>query len=104
MKTDKRLLEENVHFVNLAETLIGCVTPNFRAVAFEWSGNEIMIYFMLERDNMHDRDEIKDIVSEFEAFQPLSLGVSHTVVVDNHSPRERLPGRLVYARKEQGKE
>lgn len=56
---------------------------------------------MLERDAGEDREEIEDIVLNFESLQDRAVDVDVDIIVDQR-PGEllSLPGRLVFARKE----
>lgn len=104
MQPNAGLLKENCHLVNLVHALVGAITPNFRCVTFTCSDDEVAIYFLLEREDSCDREEIDDVIAEFEALQLGGIDVSFGIVV-SQDPRwevleSRLPGRMVFARKE----
>jgi len=58
------LEEENRQVLNLIQSLFGAISANFRAVSITVE-NEIILHFVLEKDNEEDREEIEDIEFEF---------------------------------------
>lgn len=93
--------------VMLVQALWGTISPNFRLVAIELTGAIWQMIFILEKEDIRDREEIEDIVGEFDGLL-LSLNnegthkFTATVSVNN----KELPildhssWRLVYRRKE----
>jgi hypothetical protein len=98
-------LNENIQFVNLAQALLGAITPNFRVVTFECKNDKISIWFLLAEDDPSDREEIEDIVVEFEALQTSGVDLSFSIIISQEPlmvlRKSELPGRMVFARKEQ---
>lgn len=86
--------------VNLMQAMLGSVTPNWRAVFVKNENDELLLTFVLAVDSPDDRDEIEEVVFEFEALEP-SRKTSISVLVDR-SPLASLAerGQLVFARKE----
>jgi hypothetical protein len=89
---------------NLSQALLGAITPNFRAVSVELSSTTVRLNFLIERDNAADREEIDDVIFEYEALEagmPKACEVIATVFV---SPLPmaliEMPGYRVFGRKE----
>ncbi|MBK9260713.1 MAG: hypothetical protein IPM54_12955 [Polyangiaceae bacterium] len=94
------LEEENRQVLNLIQSLLGAVSSNFRAVSITVD-NEIILHFLLEKDNAEDREEIEDIEFEFLAMQGRLVTVTTEIVVSSRPIDEiRLPGRGVFLRRE----
>jgi hypothetical protein len=93
---------ENSQILNLIQAMIGAVTPNFRRVTLEaMPEGGIRLGFLLQRDDVEDREEIDDLVSEFEALQDTNTDISFDVIVDARPIQDvQLSGRIVYGRKE----
>ncbi len=96
--------EVNAQVLNLVQAMIGYVTPNFRMVTVEVAeSGAVTLTFLLENDSEEDREEISDIVFEFEALQEQGHDVDVNVVVDDQALHLIVPpGRCVYGRKEPG--
>ena len=96
------LTEENALVLDLVQAMQGAITPNFRRVTLELtSPGAVCLRFLLERDDADDREEVDDIVFEFEALQTQNIQVDVKVIV-NARPLHalNLPGRGVFGRKE----
>lgn len=100
------LKEENDQVFNLNQAMIGAVTPNFRQVSVELrEDGSFRVYFLLERDEPRDREEIAQIISRYEAMQGSASDFQYEVWVDSSPIHEVLPpGRGVYGRKEEEEE
>jgi len=96
------LAEENMQVLNLVQAMLGAVSANFRRVTLELiPPREVRLYFVLERDDPDDREEVDDIAFEFEALQIHGVDLYKKVIVDTRPIWElNLPGRPVYGRKE----
>ena len=95
------LEQENAQVLNLVQAMAGFVTPNFRIVTIEVTRKGVVLRFLFERDDPQDREEIEDIVFEFEALQMTGVRTRVDILVDNRSIHEiEVPGRIVYGRKE----
>ena len=93
---------EALQVLRLAQALVGAVSPNLRRVSLEQRDpGEVGLHFLLEQDSEDDREEIEDVVFEFEAMQDSDIVIDVKVTVDA-GPLERihLPGRVVFGRKE----
>jgi hypothetical protein len=93
---------ENGQVLSLVQAMLGAISPNFRTVTIE-VGAKTVLHYLLERDDATDREEIEDIEFEFAALQtePLEMDVSSVVVVSCEPYTSvRLPGRMVYMRRE----
>ena len=93
--------QENMQILNLVQAMLGSITPSIRQVSVALSSVGVRLYFVLEGDSSSDREEIEDIVFEFEALQSSQVGVDVEVLVDMRPLHKLgLPGRLVYSRTE----
>ena len=94
-------LNENVQFINLTQALVGAITTNFRVVTFECTSEKICIWFLLGEEDPRDREEVEDIVAEFEAFQTSAVDVSFVIIISQEPLAElfdsKLRGRMVFA-------
>lgn len=94
------LEEQNLQVLNLMQALFGAVSPNFRAVSIIVQ-DEIILHFLLEKDDEEDREEIEDIEFEFLAMQDHLVTVTTEIVISNKPLMEnQLPGRRVFLRRE----
>ena len=93
---------ENVYVLALVQALYGAVSPNLRAVHLaDASESRVSLHFLLEAESADDREEIGDIVFEFEALLPRLIDTDVTTTVDpSFEALVALPGRGVYHRKE----
>ncbi|HEX8202628.1 MAG TPA: hypothetical protein VF590_19275 [Isosphaeraceae bacterium] len=93
--------DENLQALNLVQALLGSVTTNLRAAAIDCTARGVTLVFVLEQDRAESRDEIADVVFEFEALQTAPVPVETVVLVDRRDLAALgLPSRLVFARKE----
>lgn len=60
--------EENKIVIMLMQALLGSVSPNFRMVSISFNSPVWKLQFVLEEENEVDREEIEDIIAEFEVF------------------------------------
>ena len=92
--------DHNAIIVNLLTSMLGSITPNWRAVFLRITCTSVSVTFVLASDSPDDRAEISDVEFEFAALQP-AYELMITVAVDT-SPIEKLAnaGQLVFARKE----
>lgn len=92
---------ENLQIANLVRAMLGSISPNFRAISISFKNTDISLFFLLEKDLAEDREEIDDIVFEFEALQ-LSYVKMDVKVEINDRPRSELtmPEILIYLRRE----
>ncbi|MBD9359690.1 hypothetical protein [Methylomonas fluvii] len=60
--------EENKIVVMLVQALLGSVSPNFRMVSISFKNPVWKLQFVLEDDNEIDREEIEDIITDFDVF------------------------------------
>lgn len=59
--------------VMLIQSLCGAISPNFRMVALGFFEPEWQLLFVLENESVEDRDQIQDVVEDFDA---LLMGLS----------------------------
>lgn len=91
----------NHQVLMLVQALLGAVSPNFRMVTLGHDGHRWQIRFYLQEDRAEDREEIADILSEFDAFQ--SQGVEYGTEVQVTAvelPQPLATERMVYRRRE----
>lgn len=93
--------EWNLQTVALSQALLGAVSPNFRQVALDRRDEEWSLHFVLERDDPIDREEIEDVVTQFEAVQEGPIPLSVEVAVDaGDLAWPEAPARTVFRRRE----
>lgn len=94
-------IDENQQVLNIVQAMLGSITENFRAVFLNCHDTGVVITFILQRDNVEDREEIDDILFEFEALQLSGIHVDFKVIVDSkHLAEIEISGRMVFGRKE----
>lgn len=92
---------ENKQVLNLIQAMVGSITPNIRRISLECVENCIKLYFLIAQENAADREEIEDILFEFEALQDSFVDVQVSAIVSSGIINSlELPGRLVFGRKE----
>jgi hypothetical protein len=95
------LERENAQVLNLVQAMIGGVTPALRGASLECWEHGVRLHFLLACDTSAEREEVKDIVAEFEALQDGRLDVQVCVTVSTKRwAQGKLPGRRVFGRKE----
>lgn len=94
--------ESERRVVELLRAMLGCVSWNFRAIWMDEPRKDLVILrFLLEKDEDEDREEIEDLVFEFESMQEnvLDLEVESEIYVSSDPlPKFKDFGYLVYAR------
>ena len=94
---------ENQLVLSLVQALVGSVSPNFRRVGLRVSAASVGIQFVLEQESESDREEIEDILFEFEALQVGPVEVHASVQIHDGDLRElNLYPRPVFGRKTAG--
>lgn len=96
------LAQENAQVLNLIQAMLGAISPNMRRVALQMADDGgVHLRFLLAKDDEDDREEIDDIVFEFEALQSRNVRVEVSILVGDQPLSEiDLPGRLVFGRRE----
>lgn len=69
MNAELALNDRNKLAVMLIQALWGAISPNFRMVALYPCKPVYKLLFVLEKDETIDREEIEDVVAEFDALQ-----------------------------------
>jgi hypothetical protein len=92
---------ENLQVLHLVQAMLGRITPDFRAISLVCKDGAVVLHFILEQDRAESRDEVEDIVFEFEALQQSNIAVTVTLSVKSGQLEEvDAPGRVVYLRRE----
>jgi len=87
--------------LSLVQALCGAISPNFRMVTLCLDGETWLITFFIEFDNADDREEIVDVVAEFEALQSAMIRLNFSVIVSTEDLIwPEFPARVVFRRKE----
>ena len=87
--------------MSLVQAMVGAISDNFRQVTLGYSGGQWQLGFVLATDSDEDREEIDDIVSEFEALQPSSVDYEVSVEVSSDELQfPEAPGRVLFRRRE----
>lgn len=108
MKSKLTLDEENKLIAIFVQALLGAVSSNFRRVAICLEDPAWLLSFVLESEDATDREEIEDVVDEFDVLlgavdplmQPLQFS---TEVIISDGPLDPLdPSRwtVVFRRRE----
>ena len=86
--------------INLMASMLGAVTPNWRAVFLEGKNGKLVATFVLAVDSADDREEIADVEFEFCALQPEDEVMTNVVI--NGGPISSIANtrHLLFARKE----
>jgi hypothetical protein len=104
LKTHSPLLaHENEMTLALVQALLGAPSPNFRAVTIETRPTEILIRVYLESESIIDREEVDDLLAEFEALHTKPIKTEIEVIVSSQrwpTGVNSLAGRPVYARRD----
>lgn len=95
------LAAENSQILNLVRALLGSVSDNFRAVSLSTTDDAVKLQFILCADDEEDREEIEDIVFEFEALQDHGIDVEVEIRIEASPIAElKFLDRIVFLRKE----
>ena len=95
------LAEWNHQVLILVQALVGAVSPNFRMVTLGHDGQRWHLRFFLEEDRFEDREEIEDILCQYEAMQDQGLSYDFEVRAgSNVLPSILAPERVVFRRRE----
>jgi hypothetical protein len=87
--------------LRLVQALLGAVSANFRMVALSRNGDIWKLSFVLESEDAADREEINDIVSEFDALQDHFVEHEVEIVVSAQPiPWPEPPARVIFRRRE----
>lgn len=61
------LIIRNKIIIALVQALLGAISPNFRAVLIDFSRGVDVKFFLME-DLIEDREEIEDVITEFDSL------------------------------------
>lgn len=93
--------KENQLILDLTQAMVGAVSQNLRRVTIEFrAATRVRLYFLIENESREDREEFEGIVLNLAASCEQALEVEVVVRVSSRPITERLPGRVVYGRKE----
>lgn len=86
----------------LVVSMLGAITPSFRAVSLRCTPEAVSVFFVLSSEDIESREEIEEIMCDFESFHDGRLDINSVVLVDSSTPITELDvgRRLVYHRKE----
>ena len=97
-----QMQKENEAVLHLVQAMLGVISPNFRAVSLQIDAyGVVQLYFVLENENKNDRDEIDDLITEFEALTGGVPVIAHIEIYSGEwaAGAGSLRGRPVYMRK-----
>ncbi len=81
--------------------MVGAVSSNIRRVGIQRDNEGVRVQFILEQDSKEDREEIEDILFEFEALQSGPVEVEARVLIHaGELQAVELYPRAVYCRRE----
>lgn len=90
----------------LVQALLGAISPNFRRVALAFSEPTLELLFILEKESPTDREEIEDVVGEFDSLllglntRYIKYSVSVAVSAEYFPTLDNSVWRVVYFRRE----
>lgn len=101
MTEAQELADWNRQQVALSQSLLGAISENFRLVWLRHEEGRWELGFILERDMLRDREEIEEVVTQFEALQDRGIDCSVKIVVkDGQLDWPEPPTRVVFRRRE----
>jgi hypothetical protein len=90
---------ENYYILALLQAMLGAISNNFRAIWLIADEEKLDVFFLLSKESNEDREEIGDIIFEFEALQKRIINVTPHIVINN---KEWLPpneARMVFLKR-----
>ncbi len=93
----------NRQTVALMQALWGAISPNFRMVILEYDDEIWRLTFILELDELYDREEIENIKDEFLALQETDIECEAIIEINDKGIPWPIPSftkRVVYRRRE----
>lgn len=95
------LNEWNVQTLRLVQALLGSISLNFRMVTLGRRGRSWSIEIVLEKESARDREEIEEIITDFDVQQCRDLEREVDVIINqNQISWPEPPTRVVYRRRE----
>ncbi|MCX7358246.1 MAG: hypothetical protein NT015_08910 [Alphaproteobacteria bacterium] len=98
----EELSRQNMAVVMLGQALLGAITPNFRMVAINLKHEPWQVRFVLESDDVEDREEIGEVEDCFENYV-VDMGRPdfrfEVVIDDREFPSPKYPWLVVFLRK-----
>lgn len=96
------LHEWNLQALAVVQAMLGAVSPNFRMVTLGHDGQSWHLRVTLERHDEEDREEIENVVVQWEALQDGPRKMTVEVEVNNGPLTwPTAPTRALYRRREQ---
>lgn len=87
--------------LHLGQALLGTVTSNFRKVELQYDRGKWILFFVLERDDSSDREEIADLALEWVGLHTHPLEFEVDIIVSNERMKRTAgPHWTVFLRKE----
>ncbi len=91
----------NFTLLSIMQSLLGAISPNFRMIELGEFEGKWIIKFILEKESDEDRDEIKNIIDQFEALQSCVVEYQTEIIIENGAIAwPPAPSRVIYKRKE----
>jgi len=99
MTNDLRYKIENQYILDLLQAMIGSISNNFRASWIKVKDGNLEVFFLLEEDNQKDREEIEEIIFEFEALQDKVVDVTSHIIINEKKWSPPPETRIIFAKK-----
>lgn len=90
---------ENNYILSLIQAMLGAISNNFRAVWITVEGEKLNICFLLYTENNEDREEIEDIIFEFEALQGKIIDITSNIIINDKTWLPPENARMVFLKK-----
>jgi hypothetical protein len=99
------LEHENRQVLALLQAVMGRISTNMRVIALVPRGREATLKFLLEEESNEDREEIDDMLFEYQSywdsFEDCEVNAEVVVIGNRNLTHEDGEGRLIYVRKRQ---
>ena len=93
--------EMNAKLAIIVQALLGMISSNFRRVSFRWDGHAWHVWFVLEKEDEQDREEISDFITELDAINGHTTVININIEVTEHPLLFPVfPERVVFLRRE----
>jgi len=99
---DHTLNGENAQVLMLVQPLIGRITCDILAVLLDFNKNVSNVYFVVKENSSQCREQIEDIIFEYESLQDGSTEVVSNILECDTKSYQSIAslGRFVFQRKE----
>ncbi len=101
MSTVPSLAEWNLETVDVMQALLGSISPNYRMITMDHDGSQWIFTFVLEHEDVEDREEVEDFAIEWEALKDRPTSCTTVVLIEAGALAwPAPPTRVIYRRRE----